>query len=281
MGEGDDVGTDTITDADYALFVKKLRVVAGIDLAGYKQDQMRRRLMALATRHGATTLAAFADVMGRDRAALESFKNFFTINVSEFVRDPSRWKDLAGSIIPALLAENGGRPLKVWSAGCSYGAEPYSLAMVLEEIGPGQGHTIVGTDIDDTILAKARAGRGYTDADLRGVEPARRAKFFTKEPDGTYTVSDGLKARVTFRRQDLLREVPGQGFDLVVCRNVVIYFTDDAKKALYERIHGALRPGGVLFVGGTEIVAGAREMGLDPASTSFYRKAGPRVARAA
>jgi chemotaxis protein methyltransferase CheR len=242
---------------------------------------MQRRLKALASRFGAATLVAFVEVMERDPAALAAFKNAFTINVSEFLRDPSRWQELTHRILPALREAAGSRPLKVWSAGCSYGAEPYSLAMLLEETSAGRPYSIVATDIDETILARARAGAEYRDADLRHVDAARRSRFFTAERDGTFRVKDALKARITFRRHDLLSGAAEREVDLIVCRNVVIYFTEEAKRELYQRIYAALRPSGVLFVGGTEVVSGARELGLEPVLTSFYRRKDSRMAGAA
>lgn len=272
---------DSIVDADYTTFVQRVRRLVGIDLDGYKPQQMRRRLTALAQRHGAPTLTRFAELIERDEQALNAFKNFFTINVSEFLRDPPRWVELANRVLPELYQDGGRRPLKIWSAGCSYGAEPYTLAMLLEEMTPGVRHDIIATDIDEAILARARHGSGYLEADLRHLDPARRQRFFTREPAGTYAVTDLLRTRVRFLRQDLLAEVPAHQLDLIICRNVVIYFTEDAKKALYARMHAALRPGGVLFVGGTEIVTGARNLGLEPMFTSFYRKAALRLAGAA
>lgn len=284
---------DQALDPEYATFVRKVRQLTGIDLAGYKPDQMRRRLTALAARHGAATLPAFAELMARDPAVLQAFKNFFTINVSEFLRDPARWQDLARVVLPRLYEEGGRRPLRVWSAGCANGAEPYSLAMLLEELAPGQPHRILATDIDEAVLARARRGSGYQEAELRHVDAARRARFFTRAPDGTYAVTPALRARVTFQQHDLLTGVPvwqstgpvplagGHGWDLIVCRNVVIYFTEAAKRALYTRLAEALRPGGVLFVGGTEVVTAARELGFVPLLTSFYQKVGLRCAGAA
>jgi chemotaxis protein methyltransferase CheR len=270
-----------VFDADYSAFMKRVHRVAGIDLTGYKPEQMRRRLLALAQRHGAASLTAFAELMEKDTAALTAFKNFFTINVSEFLRDLPRWNDLKERVLPRLLQESGPGTLSIWSAGCSIGAEPYSLAMLLEEVAPGRPHAIVATDIDERILARAERGDGYTESDLRQVDAGRRARFLTRSADGTYAVTPALKRRVTFQRQDLLTRVPGRDFDLIVCRNVVIYFTEDAKQALYGRMEAALRPGGMLFVGGTEIIAGARELGLAPELTSFYRKGSLRRERAA
>lgn len=272
---------DQTLDPEYTTFVHRVRHLTGIDLAGYKPEQMRRRLTALAARHGAATLPAFAELMARDPAALQAFKNFFTINVSEFLRDPARWEDLARVVLPRLYREGGGRPLRVWSAGCANGAEPYSLAMLLWELAPGQPHRILATDIDEAVLARAMRGSGYQEAELRHVDAARRARFFTRAPDGTYAVTPVLRARVTFRQHDLLTGVPGHGWDLIVCRNVVIYFTETAKRTLYMRLAEALRPGGVLFVGGTEVVTAARELGFVPLLTSFYQKVGLRRVGAA
>jgi chemotaxis protein methyltransferase CheR len=275
------MSVEVLVDADYAAFMRQVRRLAGVDLSGYKPEQMRRRLTSLAARHGATTLAGFAEKMERDPAALAAFKNFFTINVSEFLRDPQRWNELAQRVLPQLCREAGLRPLQIWSAGCSYGAEPYTLAMLLDEAGRTARDTIAATDIDETILARAQRGAAYLESDLRNLDAGRRARFFTRGTGGSYAVKESLKARIRFLRQDLLTQTPGRGLDLIVCRNVVIYFTEEAKQALYRRMLGALRPGGVLYVGGTEVVGGAREIGFEPLGTSFYRKPGATIAGAA
>lgn len=275
------MAAEAVIDADYAAFIRRARRLAGVDLAAYKPQQMRRRLAALAARHGATTLAGFAERMEQEPATLTAFKNFFTINVSEFLRDPPRWHELAEHVLPQLRREAGPRPLQIWSAGCSYGAEPYTLALLLVEAGATARDSILATDIDDTILARARRGAGYLEGDLRNLDAAQRARAFVRDVDGTFAVSDALKQRVRFVRQDLLSQTPGRGFDLIVCRNVVIYFTEDAKQALYRRMLDVMRPGGVLFVGGTEVVSGPRELGFEPIGTSFYRKRAASVAGAA
>jgi chemotaxis protein methyltransferase CheR len=264
--------TEFLDDSDYAAFVHRVRRITGIDLNGYKPEQMRRRLLALAARHGSANLCSFAAAMERDGAALTAFKNFFTINVSEFLRDGPRWDDLAERVLPDLLATKGRKGLQVWSAGCSYGAEPYSLAMLLDELAPRLPHIVLATDIDETILSRAREGARYQENDLRNVSEQRRARFFQRGVDGTYAVNPVLKERIRFVRHDLLTDVPTTGLDLIICRNVVIYFTEQAKRLLYKRMWDALRPGGVLFVGGTEVVVGARELGLEPFLTSFYVK---------
>jgi chemotaxis protein methyltransferase CheR len=158
----------------------------------------------------------------------------------------------------------------VWSAACSIGAEPYSLAMLLLERCP-PGSTVWATDIDTTVLAKARRGI-YRESELRGVSAERRRRYFEEVADG-YAVKPELKAIVRFQVHDLLRDRFPAPWDLIVCRNVVIYFTEEARRNLYRRFATVLRPGGVLFVGATETILYAGEVGLRPLSPSFYRKA--------
>jgi chemotaxis protein methyltransferase CheR len=201
--------------------------------------------------------------------------------VSEFFRDADRFRYLEQHVLPELLAA---RPsLRIWSAGCSIGAEPYLVAILLKELAPRGAHRIVATDADRTVLARARRGDGYGPADLRQVTPERLARYFTPAADGqTHAVRPELKPLIEFREHNLLGAAPGDGHDLILCRNVVIYFTDEAKAVLYQRFVDALRPGGALFVGGTEIVRGAEQLGL-AAGASFYRKdaAARRVQRPA
>jgi chemotaxis protein methyltransferase CheR len=255
----------------YAYFLRAVRRLTGVDLTCYRQGQLRRRLEALVQRVGAGGFMEYARLLEREPARLQEFRDYFTINVSEFFRDPDRFRYLERQVLPGLLAA---RPsLRVWSAGCSIGAEPYSVAILLKELAPRGTHRIVATDVDRTVLDRARRGDGYGPADLRAVTPERLARWFATAPGGqTYAVRPELKPLIEFREHNLLGPAPGDGYDLILCRNVVIYFTDEAKDGLYRRFVDALRPGGTLFVGGTEIVRGAEQLGLAPAGPSFYRK---------
>jgi len=145
--------------------------------------------------------------------------------------------------------------------------------MILAEDAPGKPHRILGTDIDRLNLAKAKAGGPYTADDVKAVPPSFLKKYFAIKGD-QYWVSEKLKRMVRFRYLNLLENSIQGRFDLIVCRNVVIYFTDETKNELYRRFYDALVPGGVLFVGGTEIVTRAREIGFSNAGISFYRKNG-------
>jgi chemotaxis protein methyltransferase CheR len=273
---------DTITQApgaepgitpDFQAFRKQAYRITGLDLTSYKAPQMQRRLLALLARVRVNSFADYTRLLEQDATRRQEFLDYVTINVSEFFRDAERFGELERRVLPELLAAAGTRGVNIWSAGCSIGAEPYSLAMLLRQLGPGRHHQVLGTDIDKTILARAQEGAGYTAADLRNVRPERLERWFAKQPDGTYRVGPAARALVTFRQHDLLMDdYPSGPFDMIACRNVVIYFTDAAKDHIYAEFVRALRPGGVLFVGGTEAILKPNSLNLQVLGPGFYRK---------
>jgi len=255
-------------DLDFSLFKRKVRLSYGIDLNAYKRQQMERRLRANMLRCGAHSFQQYYAAMQTNAALLDEFLDRITINVSELFRNPEQFETLRTVILPKLL--EGGSALSVWSAGCSYGAEPYSLAILLDELAPGRAHKILATDIDERMLARARAGE-FADAEMRNVSRARLLKYFDRRDDKV-TARSTIKNMISFARHNLLEDSFGKGFDLIVCRNVVIYFTDETKKTLYSRFFGALRPGGYLFVGGTERIADHADLGYETHVPFFYGK---------
>lgn len=256
---------------DYERFCGGVKVLCGIDLFQYRPGQMERRLRSFARRAGHHDLDGYLAALRRDVAARSAFLDHMTINVSELFRNPERFLELEQRFLPELLAGARGRGLRVWSAGCSYGAEPYTLAILLREAAPRLAHELVATDIDETMLARARDGL-FTDADLQGVTPERRARWFDPRPDGRMRAKPELRAMVRFGRIDLLRDPYPRTRDLILCRNVVIYLNEDAKERIHARFLDALRPGGTLFVGSTERVADAARLGWERPAMFFYRK---------
>lgn len=257
--------------ADFEAFRKRAYQLTGLDLTSYKAPQMHRRLTALLARQKIANFAEYAGLLERDADRRQEFKDYVTINVSEFFRDADRFGDLERRVLPSLLASGTG--LKVWSAGCSMGAEPYSLSILLNEQAPGRMHSILATDIDQTILDRARAGTGYLASDLRNAGAERIKKWFVPTPDGRFTVGPAPRTPIRFSKHDLLRDAYPRGpFDLIGCRNVVIYFTEDAKERIYEGFVGALAPGGVLFIGGTEAIMRPQALGLNVLGPGFYKK---------
>lgn len=258
-------------DLDYAIFVKRIAKKTGLDLRAYKRKQMERRLRSLALQRGAGSLREFFDMLDRDPELLEQFRRRMTINVSELFRNPDKFLELESEILPQLMARAA--ELKIWSAGCSYGAEAYSLAILLAEkraFPLGQSPPVLGTDIDEEMLARARDGL-FSEADTKNVSAARRRRFFVSE-DGLYRVRPQIRSMVEFRYHNLLHDDFDRGFHLILCRNVVIYFTDEAKDELYGRFAESLAEGGVLFIGGTERIFAAEAVGLKFISPFFYQR---------
>jgi chemotaxis protein methyltransferase CheR len=256
--------------------VKKL---LNIDLNQYKSEQMQRRLDSWLVRMGQKDWDQYFHIVAADQKELSKFRDYLTINVSEFFRDQDRWTTLRSKIIPALAKEalkktEPGQKgaLKIWSAGCSNGSEPYSLAILLDELtSVKNSHYILATDLDRTILAKARARGPYTADDTRNVLSDQRSKYF--DPGGPpYFVKDVISKRVTFKEHNLLVDNFEKGFDMIVCRNVIIYFTLEAKAELYKKFNAALRPGGILFLGGTEIIPRPADIGFTNLGGSYYQK---------
>jgi chemotaxis protein methyltransferase CheR len=267
------------SSTDFETFRRRAYQISGLDLTCYKVPQMHRRLSVLLTKVGVKTFADYARLLEQDPQRRQEFRDFVTINVSEFFRDGDRFSDLE-SRVSGLMRPGGA--LKAWSAGCSIGAEPYSLAMLLLEIAPGRRHSILATDIDDTILARARSAADYLAADIRNVGKARIARWFTADAAGRYTLKPEPKALVTFKKHDLLRDATPSGpFDLVCCRNVVIYFTEEAKERIYAGFVSSLRPGGLLFIGATEAIMQPRPLGLQVVGPGFYQKMEQVLERAA
>jgi len=261
----------TTVDPAWLSFRRSLERAIGVPLGQYKEPQMKRRLASVMSRRGIADWAEFERTIALDSALLDQVRDTLTINVSEFFRQPERFLDLQRTWFPKLLA--GRKQLKIWSAGCSIGCEPYSLAMILNEIDPGGAHSILATDVDIPILSRAREGKGYLPAEVRAVPPALLKKYFVPEPGGTFAVSPELKRKVTFRRHDLLTDRYPSDLDMILCRNVVIYFTDEAKAHIYRGFSEALRPSGLLFVGGSEMIMRSHEIGLRTAGTNLYLRA--------
>lgn len=259
---------------DYIRFCDGIRALTGINLGQYRPAQMERRLRSFAQRNGLPDLDAYLQALRKDPAALDAFLDRMTINVSELFRNPERFVEVERSVFPELLRTATGGALKVWSAGCSYGAEVYSLTILLKELAPRARHEIMAADIDQRVLARAREGV-FSPSDMRNVSPERRTRWFTESrgPDGPHwTASEDLRRSVRFTQMDLLKDPFPKGQDFIACRNVVIYFNDDAKDVLYRRFFEAVRPGGILFVGSTERINRADDIGWEKAGTFFYRR---------
>ncbi|MDQ0244244.1 chemotaxis protein methyltransferase CheR [Bacillus fengqiuensis] len=253
---------------DYQEFIERIKRKTGIDLSLYKEAQMKRRLTSLYEKKGFRSFSGFFDGMNRDSDLLAEFLDRMTINVSEFYRNAKRWEVLEKKILPDMVGQK--RKLKVWSAACSTGEEPYTLAMILSSFYPLSQIQILATDIDENVIQKAKIGL-YGERALQEVPLLIKDKYFTKQ-GMVYKIHDDIKRTVTFRKHNLLADSFDRDFDLIVCRNVLIYFTEEAKHLLYQKFSQALASKGVFFVGSTEQIFNPSSYGFETEDTFFYRK---------
>lgn len=240
-----------------------------IDLNFYKEKQMRRRIDTLATKNGAKSYAEFVQMIKTDKEKFEQFVNFLTINVSEFYRNPDQWKLMDEQVIPKIIKEQK-RPIKIWSAACSTGDEPYSLAMAFSKHIPLSDIKIMATDIDKQVIEHAKVGL-YAEKSIAAVPDDLKKKYFTKIGN-SYQISDDIKKCVTFKEHNLLKDTYPKDYDLILCRNVVIYFTDEAKDMIYKNFFNSLKTHGVLFIGSTEQISNYKDIGFNRMSSFYFEK---------
>lgn len=255
--------------SQYESFKEKILKKTGINLSLYKEKQMKRRIESLATRNGYSDLNVYFGAIDKDAELFKEFINYMTINVSEFYRNPEQWKIVQNEIFPALIKKKG--TIKIWSAACSTGEEPYTITMILSQLLPLNKISIIATDIDKEAMAKAQTGI-YSENSLKNVPSNIASKYFTKITDKTFSISDEIKKCVTFKQHNLLKDKFIDNCDLIVCRNVLIYFTEEAKAEIYSNFSKSLVSEGILFVGSTEQIISPQKHNLKPIKTFFYTK---------
>ena len=254
---------------NYEQFKKDVYALTKIDLNCYKEKQMRRRIDTLITKNKINDYSEYVALIKKDKDKFEQFVNFLTINVSEFYRNPEQWKILENEVFPKLV-EKFGKNIKIWSAACSTGDEPYSLVMALSRVVPLTNIKVIATDIDKQVLEQARVGL-YNEKSIASVPADLKAKYFTKV-GSSYQISDEIKKHVEFKEHNLLKDPYPTGCHLIVCRNVVIYFTEEAKDEIYKKFHASLVKGGSLFIGSTEQIMNYKEIGFIRNKSFFFEK---------
>jgi len=260
--------SDLAAADDYIGFCAGLRQICGIDLTQYKRPQMERRLRSYWSRLGISRLTDALPLLRRDAGHLDDLLDRVTINVSQLWRHPDQWARLEGGLLQDLAS--GGR-LRAWSAGCSYGAEAFTLAAVCADAIPSATVRIQGTDIDQRMVVRAKLAE-FSDADARTAPTGPMQRWFERIPTG-WRAKEALRRMATFEIGDLLKLRPSQSsYELIMCRNTVIYFADQIRDELHARFAHALRPGGVLVIGGTERITDAAALGLAAIHPFVYRK---------
>lgn len=254
---------------DYEYFKKAVYDLTKIDLNSYKEKQMKRRIDTLIAKHKIVGYENYVQLLKNDKARFEEFVNYLTINVSEFYRNPTQWDVLDKEIIPELIKKFG-KNLKIWSAACSTGDEPYSLVMALSRHIPLNQIKIYATDLDKQVIAKAKVGL-YSEKSVAAVPADLKQKYFTKV-GLSYQISDEIKSRVEFKEHNLLKDTYPTNYHMIVCRNVLIYFTEEAKDEVFVKFQQSLAKGGILFIGSTEQIINYKEIGLERKSSFYYEK---------
>jgi len=258
----------------------------GIDLNLYKDKCVLRRITVRQRSCGAPTLRAYLKLVSRNAVERGRLVKSLTIHVSQFFRNPSTFRAIQEFVLPSILAAKkagGGRALRLWSVGCAYGEEPYSLAVLLLEIGARAlqeySTTIYATDIDPDSLSHAKEAC-YRAHSLPGVPRHWRQRYFVREGD-RYRVVPRVRSLVFFKRHNIVDPLPFRRIDLVTCRNVLIYMTEVMQERVLLSIHEALNPGGFLILGKVEGLTGAARDILEPVDVAerIYRKAEPRLTR--
>ncbi|MCR4989495.1 MAG: protein-glutamate O-methyltransferase CheR [Lachnospiraceae bacterium] len=254
---------------EYEEFKKDIHLLTNIDLNAYKEQQMKRRITSLYTKHSFKGFQDYVAALKKDKALYEEFLNYFTINVSEFYRNPEQWKLMDSDVIPLLISRFG-ENLKIWSAACSTGDEPYSLVMALSRHIPLNKINIYATDIDKQVIEKAKTGL-YSAKSIVSVPDDLKKKYFT-DVGGAFQISDEIKSRVRFAEHNLILNNFQKDFNFIVCRNVLIYFTEEAKEEVFEKFFYSLKPGGILFIGSTEQISSYKEIGYTRKSSFYYER---------
>ncbi len=270
----------TAGDPEFVALTRRIAERVGVALDAYKDKCLRRRIAVRMRACGARTYAEYLALLDRTPGEYERLSDALTINVTRFFRNPETWERLQRTYLPPLWDAHSG-PLRFWSAGCASGEEAYTLAILGAELARARGNgdglervRVDGTDVDARCLERARAACYHADA-LVETPPDLVRRYFELDGAG-YRVIEPVRRRVSLRRSDLSRDPPpARAYDLIVCRNVVIYFDRATQERLFRMFAELLVPGGLLLLGKVETLFGpARErLALLDARERIYRRA--------
>lgn len=244
---------ESLSDQQLEQIGKIMKDKLGKDLKQFKKPFLNRRISARMRSVGATNGSEYAQILASDENEPTSLFKSFSINVTEFYRDLFVWQCLSSKIIPEIAKNH--TSLKVWSAGCASGEEPYSLAILLSEaLGSRAKFSVIATDISAEAIARAKKGQ-YTNQNIKNLTPALVSKYLTNTGKDTYTVNDSIKQLVTFEQGDIIL-CQVDKLDLITCRNVLIYYDKPAQELVFKKFHKSLVPGGHLVIGQDETMMG-------------------------
>lgn len=227
----------------------------GVDYRNYSEKHLIRRFHARMRVVGTTTFRDYLDLLRREKSEIDKLRDLLTVNVTQFKRDTPVWDKIEKEVIPLILeekAKKGVKRVSVWSAGCATGEEPYSLAICFlnNDVPKSISLTIKGTDLDSSALEFAKDAI-YPENSLRSLSRYEKLDFFSKK-DGLWELKPEVKNMVRYENKDIFKSMRGNRYDLILCRNIMIYFSDDAKVRLMEALVDSLNPGGYLNIGMSE-----------------------------
>lgn len=256
------MAADELTLEDYKAFRVFLEDASGIILGENKQYLVTSRLTRIMAEN---EVLSFSTLMGRmksDARLRQRIMDAMTTNETSWFRDIYPFEILKEMLLPEL-SKRQPRQIRIWSAACSTGQEPYSLSMMVQEYCqskpgslPADAVQIIGTDISPRVLEVAKSATYEGVAVSRGLSPERQTRFFRETGDGGWRVTDDIRRRVSFREVNLMQSYNLMGrFDIIYCRNVLIYFSTELKRDILTRMAKCLNPGGYLVLGGSESIS--------------------------
>lgn len=253
------VGAD-FTDEDFQEVVRILQSRRAFDLGSYKDRCIKRRIASRVRAKGLNSSAHYVELLDTDNDEVDALLAVLTIHVSHFFRNPSTFRMLEDKVLPELIEtvrQSGHKTLKIWSVGCSSGEEPYSLALLLHEMQTDDIEiSILGTDISLPILERAAAGE-YDAQRLAEVPDEVRERYFERLESTRFRLKDEIRQLVEFRQHDVLKETDCPPADLILCRNVMIYFSREEQSKILERFARSLGPDRFLVLGRAETLVGS------------------------
>lgn len=247
-----------LTDSEFVQFVEYMHKNYGINLEK-KRALIEGRLSNLIEQKGMKTFSEYLNLIKRNNTdEITNLLNKLTTNYTYFYREDEHFKFLRDVVLPEAEKNLKMKNLCIWSAGCSSGEEPYTVAMVVEEyFGIKRAMwniQIIASDISNKVLSKAKEAI-YPEESLKMLPPTYKTKYFDKLPDGNFQVKKKIKDRITFKVFNLMSPIMDRAkYDLILCRNVMIYFDQQTKTSLVERFYNATKPGGYLFIGHSESI---------------------------
>lgn len=265
---------------DFEFIATALYEDAGIHLPSTKANLVYSRLAKRLRALGLESFSEYCALIGSESGSAERAQmiSALTTNVTRFFREPHHFEHMRQEIVSPLVKDiRGGKRLRIWSAGCSSGQEPYSIALtVLSSLPDARSYDvrILATDINPQVLETARRGV-YSAEEIAGIPPELRRSWLESAGAGQSRLDEGPRGLVTFRQLNLISAWPMRGpFDAVFCRNVVIYFDEKTQMRLLNRISSLIRPGGYLYLGHSERLIGPAEVLFKLDGTTVYRKRG-------